>query len=94
MAQKINQTSIIIFSVDVIGPNQKHTRVFLKIPLNTNQQNPAKIPILLLWKIYYEVKSKISSTLVQLTVHFFNETKWTETTFEELEKKELFEQFE
>jgi len=48
MAQKINQTSIIIFSVDVIGPNQKHTRVFLKIPLNTNQQNPAKIPILLL----------------------------------------------
>jgi len=36
----------------------------------------------------YEVKSKISGTLVQLTVglNFFNETKRTATKFEGLEK--------
>jgi len=32
----------------------------------------------------YEVKSKISSTLVQLAVHFLNETKRTATNFEGL----------
>jgi len=37
--------------------------------------------------MYYEVKNKISSTLVQLTLHFFNETKRTATKFQELEKK-------
>jgi len=37
--------------------------------------------------MYYEVKSEISSTLVQLAVHFFNETKRTATKFEGLEKK-------
>jgi len=37
--------------------------------------------------MYYEVKSKISSTLVRLAVHFFNETKQTATKFEGLEKK-------
>jgi len=37
--------------------------------------------------MYYQVKSKISSTLVQLNVHFFNETKRTATKFERLEKK-------
>jgi len=35
----------------------------------------------------YEVKSEISSTLVQLAVNFFNETKRTATKFEGLEKK-------
>jgi len=35
--------------------------------------------------MYYEVKNKISSTLVQLAVHF--ETKRTATQFEGLEKK-------
>jgi len=35
----------------------------------------------------YEVKSKISSTHVQLIVHFFNEAKRTATKFEGLEKK-------
>jgi len=38
--------------------------------------------------MYYEVKNTISSTLVQLLVHFFNETKRTATKFEGLEKKE------
>jgi len=38
--------------------------------------------------MYYEVKSKRSSTLVQLDVHFFNETKRTATKFEGLEKRE------
>jgi len=37
--------------------------------------------------MYHEVKSKISSTLVQLAVQFFNETKRTATKFEGLEKK-------
>jgi len=37
--------------------------------------------------MYYEVKGKISSTLVQLTVHFFNETKQTASKFEGREKK-------
>jgi len=37
--------------------------------------------------MYYEVKTKIRSTLVQLTAHFFNETKRTATKFEGLEKK-------
>jgi len=37
--------------------------------------------------MYYEIKSKISSTLVQLTVIFFNETKRTATKFEEPGKK-------
>jgi len=37
--------------------------------------------------MHYEVKSKISSALVQLTVHFFHETKRTATKFEGLEKK-------
>jgi len=38
-------------------------------------------------KVYYEVKSKIGSTLVQLTANFLNEIKRTATNFEELEKK-------
>jgi len=39
--------------------------------------------------MYYEVKNKTSSTLVQLTVglHFFNETKRTAMKFEGLEKE-------
>jgi len=37
--------------------------------------------------MYYEVKSKRSSTVVQLTVIFFNETKPTATKFEGLDKK-------
>jgi len=37
--------------------------------------------------MYGEVKSKISSTVVQLTANFFNETKQTATKFEGLEKK-------
>jgi len=37
--------------------------------------------------LYYEVKSKLSSTLLQLAVHFFNETKRTARKFEGLEKK-------
>jgi len=37
--------------------------------------------------MYYEVKYKISIILVQLTVHFFNETKRTATKCEGLEKK-------
>jgi len=37
--------------------------------------------------MYYEVKNKINSTLVQLSVHFFNETKLTATKLEGLEKK-------
>jgi len=35
--------------------------------------------------MHYEVKSKISSTLVQLTVHFLNETKRIAMKFEGLE---------
>jgi len=35
--------------------------------------------------MYHEVKSKISSTLVQLLVHFLNETKRTTTKFEGFE---------
>jgi len=35
--------------------------------------------------MYYKVKSKITSTLVQLTARFFNETKRTATKFEGLE---------
>jgi len=35
--------------------------------------------------MYYEVKNKISSTLVQLPVHFFNETKRTAMKFEGIE---------
>jgi len=37
--------------------------------------------------MYYEVKSKISRTLVQLTRNFFNETKRTATKCEGLDKK-------
>jgi len=37
--------------------------------------------------MYYEVKRKISSTLVQLPVIFFYETKRTATKFEGLENK-------
>jgi len=37
--------------------------------------------------MYYEVKSKISKTLVQLTANFMNEIKRTATKFEGLEKK-------
>jgi len=37
--------------------------------------------------MYHEVKNKISTTLLQLTVNFFNETKQTATKFEGLEKK-------
>jgi len=37
--------------------------------------------------MYYEVKSKLSSTLVRLTVNFLNETKRTATKFEGLAKK-------
>jgi len=37
-------------------------------------------------KMYYEVKNKISSILVQLTVHFFNETKQTATKFERFDE--------
>jgi len=36
--------------------------------------------------MYYEVKNKISSILVQLTVHFFNETKQTATKFERFDE--------
>jgi len=35
-------------------------------------------------KMCYEVNSKTSSTLVQLAVHFLNETKLTATKFEGL----------
>jgi len=38
-------------------------------------------------KNHDDVKSKISSALVQLTVQFFNETKRTATEFDGLEKK-------
>jgi len=38
--------------------------------------------------MYYEVKSKISSTLVQLPANFFNETKRKATKFESIEKRE------
>jgi len=38
--------------------------------------------------MYYELKRKVSSTLVQLDVDFFNETKRTATKFEGLENKE------
>jgi len=37
--------------------------------------------------MHYEVKSKIRSTLAQLTMQFLNETKRTATKFEGLEKK-------
>jgi len=37
--------------------------------------------------MYYEVKSKIRSTLVQLPVQLFYETKRTATKFEGLDKK-------
>jgi len=37
--------------------------------------------------MHYEGKSKIASTLIELTAIFFNETKPTATKFEELEKK-------
>jgi len=65
----------------------KKTPVFFKAHL-TKKSNPQEIsrftfPV----EMYYEVKSKISSTLVQLAVHFFNETKRTATKFEGLEKK-------
>jgi len=36
--------------------------------------------------MYYEVKGKISSTLVQLIENFFNKTKRTVTKFEGLDK--------
>jgi len=39
--------------------------------------------------MYYEVKNKISSSLVQSIV-FFNETKRTATEFEGLEKKRIY----
>jgi len=44
--------------------------------------------------MYYEVKSKISSTLSQLSVNCVNQTKRTATKFDGLEKKrKKFEQF-
>jgi len=38
--------------------------------------------------MYYEVKSKMNSTLIQLTVIFLNETKRTATKVERLAKRE------
>ena len=58
----------------------------MKGPLKTVK--PTKMPLLTFpLKVYYEVKSKIGSTLVQLTANFLNEIKRTATNFEELEKK-------
>jgi len=37
--------------------------------------------------MYFEIKNKTSSTLVQLTIHFLNEKKRTATKCEGLEKK-------
>jgi len=37
--------------------------------------------------MYHEIKSKISSTLVQLTVNFFNETSEQQRNFTDLKKK-------
>jgi len=43
----------------------------------------------------YEVKSKISSTLVQLTVHFFMKQNEQQRNLKDLTKREeKFEQFE
>jgi len=39
--------------------------------------------------MFYEVKSTISSTLVQLTVNFFDETERTATKVEGFEKKKI-----
>jgi len=51
-----------------LDPNKKSP--VLKGPLKTVK--PTKIPLLtFLLKVYYEVKSKISSTLVQLTEKIF-----------------------
>jgi len=50
--------------------------LFCKNPLkksNKRQQKPT--PLLFFRKIYYEIKSKTSSTLVQLTVNFFQSNK-------------------
>jgi len=82
LAQKINQSSIIVFRVDVIEPNQTPVCYYFKAKLRKTIK-PTKNPTLLfLWKMYYEVKSKMGSTLVQLTVIFLNETKRTPTKLE------------
>jgi len=38
--------------------------------------------------MYYEVKCKISSTLVQLTAHFFNETSEWQQNLKDLKKRQ------
>ena len=50
-------------------PNKTHPGFFWKIPLEKNNKTNQKThSLLFLWKIYCEVKNKISRTLVQLTV--------------------------
>jgi len=72
---------MITFSVDLIGSNQRISLVFLKAHLKETLK-PIKNPTLLfLWKIYCEVKNKISSTFVQLTVNFFY---WNKTNSNEI----------
>jgi len=67
-----------------LDPNKKSP--VLKGPLKTVK--PTKIPLLTFpLKVYHEVKSKISSTLVQLTEKILNEIKPTAMKFEGLEKK-------
>ena len=61
---------------------EKHTRFFSEKATWRNSL------FIFLWKIYY-VKNKISKTIVQLTIIFFNQTKWTATKFEGLGKKRI-----
>jgi len=87
LAQKINVQNGLQGSYNWTQFNQKKHPFFLKSPLKKYNKTHRKSHSSFPKKMYYEVKSKISSTLVQLTVIFFNETKSTATKFEELGKK-------
>ena len=56
-------------------------------------KNPIQTPkntLFFLWKIYYEVNSKISSTLVQLTVIVFNQQKKQQRNFKDFKKEKSY----
>jgi len=81
-----------------LDTTKKNTQMFLKSQLNTNQQNPSKFSLFSFpFKNvqYYEIKSKISSTLVQLSVHFLLKQNEQQRNLKDLkEREESFEQFE
>ena len=67
----------------------KNAPVFFKSPLkkNSNKTHQKSHSILFLWRMYYEVKNKISNTLVRLIVYFLMKQKEQQRNLKDLKKK-------